>query len=295
MKGALPSFLVIGAAKTGTTSLYEYLRAHPQVAMSTGKEPSFFSDERRWRKGLGWYRGFFPDAGPEVAAVGEASVRYTYYPVVRGVPERIRSVLPHVRLIYLVRHPIERIRSMYVHGLQLGWEALPFERAIEEHQLYLASSLYWMQLGRYLRCFDRSRILVLRSEDLRTAREGTFRRVCDFLEVDPGATGIPLTEEHNRADVRRRVPRSERLWRIRNTPAVGRVRGRGPRPVRAAVSRALSTGSPRPVDVQVTPPIAARLLRALRWDTRRLGEFLEQDLSPWETWPPPGPTSSSTR
>src|SRR6266568_6603804 len=94
--GRLPNFFVIGAMKAGTTSLYEYLFAHPNVFLPTEtKEPAFFA--RNWRRGEGWYRSLFAGAGDAVA-VGEASTSYTKYPTITTVPDRMASVVPEARL-----------------------------------------------------------------------------------------------------------------------------------------------------------------------------------------------------
>ena len=116
----LPSFLVIGAMKAGTTSLYHYLHAHPQVFMPSIKELDFFVAGGNWGRGLHWYQKQFAGAGPGAVAVGEASTMYTKYPSVDGVPERIAAHLPEVRLVYVVRDPIDRIRSHYRHRVAVG-------------------------------------------------------------------------------------------------------------------------------------------------------------------------------
>ncbi|MBA3583056.1 MAG: sulfotransferase domain-containing protein, partial [Gemmatimonadetes bacterium] len=110
----LPDFIVIGAMKSGTTTLFEWLADQPEFALPALKEPNFFSDDRQWRKGLGWYGGLFADAPPD-CLVGEASVRYTGASLSAIAAERMAATVPHARLIYLVRHPIDRIRSQYRH------------------------------------------------------------------------------------------------------------------------------------------------------------------------------------
>ena len=107
----LPNLIVIGAAKCGTTSLHEYLDLHPEVAMSREKELDFFVEEKHWGRGVEWYAAQFEDAPVR----GESSPSYTAYPRYRGVPERIRRVVPDAKLVYLVRDPVERIVSHFVH------------------------------------------------------------------------------------------------------------------------------------------------------------------------------------
>jgi hypothetical protein len=108
----LPTFLGIGTVKGGSSSMYYYLKAHPMIFMSEPKELQFFVAELNWDRGLEWYERHF--AGAEAfAAAGEFSPGYTQHPHLSGVPKRIASVLPDVRLVYFVRDPIERMRSHY--------------------------------------------------------------------------------------------------------------------------------------------------------------------------------------
>jgi hypothetical protein len=101
----LPNLIVIGAMKAGTTSLHAYLSLHPEIFMSANKEPRFFTEEWNWHKGLEWYEAQFPE---RVTIRGESTPDYTKLPEIRNVPERIHSLIPDVRLIYLVRDPIDR-------------------------------------------------------------------------------------------------------------------------------------------------------------------------------------------
>src|SRR5215216_7751234 len=131
----LPDFLVLGAQKAGTTALYAYLRRHPQIAGPSWKEVSFF--DRHYARGESWYRGNFPSrpatwlarrrAGAE-PIVGEASPGYLFHP---HAPQRVATLLPNVRLIALLRDPVDRALSHYHHELALGRESLSFEEAIE--------------------------------------------------------------------------------------------------------------------------------------------------------------------
>src|SRR5437867_237452 len=95
----LPNFLLIGAMKAGTTSLYQYLRSHPNVFMASPKELHYFSHRRE--ASLDWYKAHF-SAANAAAAVGEASASYTTYPECESVPERIADVMPDIRLLYLI-------------------------------------------------------------------------------------------------------------------------------------------------------------------------------------------------
>jgi hypothetical protein len=194
----LPTFLLIGAMKAGTTSLYHYLSAHPQVVTSRYKAPEFFVEESNWHRGIDWYRRQFPAVGPDILAIGEASNVYTKYPRYRGVPERIAAHLPDVRLIYAVREPVARIRSHYQTRVAEGSETAPFAEAVFADPIYLDYSRYALQMEQYLEHFPREQLLVITSEDLRTSREDTMRKVYEFIRVDPNFTSSELDRDFYR-------------------------------------------------------------------------------------------------
>ncbi|MGH8643706.1 MAG: sulfotransferase family protein [Gammaproteobacteria bacterium] len=200
--GMLPNFLLIGAMKAGTTSLYHYLRAHPQIYMSPVKEPEFFAEESNWRRGLDWYRKQFASAGPDTVAIGEASTVYTKYPRYRGVPQRIVALIPQARLIYVIRDPIERIRSHYQHKVAQGSERAPLEKAVFENPIYVDCSRYALQIEQYLEYFPLEQLLVITLEDLRDARLATIRSVYQHLGVDVDFVPSDLGREFYRTNDR---------------------------------------------------------------------------------------------
>src|SRR5438132_12654782 len=132
----LPTFLIIGAMKAGSSSLYEYLRIHPEIFMPDMKEPDYFSKRARRGVGLEWYSRLFEGAD-RARAIGAASTDYTKVPTYSEVPARIAMVLPTTQLIYVVRHPIERMRSQYVHEVATGKQTLPIEEALLSDSRYL--------------------------------------------------------------------------------------------------------------------------------------------------------------
>ncbi len=151
--------------------------------MSKRKELDFFIADRQWDKGVSWYKSQFSD---DVAVNGESSTGYTKYPLVRDVPKRMHSVLPTARLIYLVRDPVDRIISHYIHDYAQGRENRPIGDALNllENNQYLDLSKYYSQLRQYLEFYTLDRILVVMTEDLRDHRFSTLRRIFRFLTVD---------------------------------------------------------------------------------------------------------------
>jgi hypothetical protein len=217
----VPTFLVIGAQRAGTTSLFDYLLRHPDVrgplaggdqVWWTGKELHFF-DERFWR-GLNWYRSFFPTVFSRNArrrtgkdlVVGEATPFYMFHPL---VPERVAASIPEVRLVALLRDPVERAWSHYKIMRRSRREKLSFGEALEaepdrlakererlltdpkfrslhyRHHAYFARGLYAEQLERWLDHFPREQLLVLRAEELHERPADVYRTVLEFLDLRP--------------------------------------------------------------------------------------------------------------
>lgn len=207
----LPGFLVVGAQKAGTSSLFDHLCAHPQVGRSQLKETDFFS--YHYARGLTWYRSHF---GIGSSVVGEASPSYLYHPC---VPERVARDLPGVRLVVLLRDPVERALSHYEHERRRGLEPLGLEAALaaEEdriaadreaitrdplhrattmrHYSYVDRGRYAEQLERWFAHHDRDRMLILCSETYAQDTATEFGRVQEFLGLD--AWQPPAFERRN--------------------------------------------------------------------------------------------------
>jgi len=273
-----PNFVIIGAQKAATSSLWMYLRQHPEVFMPGEKETDFFIAEKAWPLGLEWYESLFASAASKGAtAVGEASPNYTLYPGFPGVPKRMAQVIPEARLIYVLRDPIERMVSGYLQVLAHGQETLPIKRALLERPHYVDASRYAMQVERYLPYFDRSRILIILSEDLEAKPAETLDRVLRFLELPHGWRPADLGVRYHTTQGKR-VPRA--WWR--NLGGL-MIRGRIPRlPVpKSAATSPLTTRALGPDDVTLTGDLRKRLEETLRPDVERLREYLGEDFHGW--------------
>lgn len=178
----LPNLIIIGAMKCGTTSLHFYLSRHPQVRMSRPKELNFFCADGSWSKGIDWYESHF---NGDARIFGESSPSYSNFPIRPGVPARMHSVLPEAKLIYIVRDPIERIVSQYVHSLASGTEKRTFAEVVDAmDEVYVSRSQYFLQLQQYLEFFPESGILVIDHHELLEKRMETLAKVFRYLEVD---------------------------------------------------------------------------------------------------------------
>jgi hypothetical protein len=144
-QGALPNLIIIGGLKCGTTSLHHYLNLHPRVTMSRPKELNFFVGELNWDLGPEWYASHFERAA---LVRGESSPHYTNLPRFTGVAERMHDVLGgQARIVYMVRDPIERILSHYLHNVGGGYEHRPIDEALADpDSAYVARSRYAMQI-----------------------------------------------------------------------------------------------------------------------------------------------------
>jgi hypothetical protein len=272
----LPNFLVIGTMKGGTTSLYHYLRDHPQIFMSSVKEPMFFASN--WNKGLEWYERLF-DGAKDAAAVGEASANYTKHPHIPGVPTRIAKLLSEVHLIYLIRHPVDRMISEYHHRIAKGWDHgdRSLEEALLADESYCDFSRYAMQIDQYLEYFHPSQLLVLKSEDLKTDRMQTLRRVYEFLGVDSSWQPPHLWQEFQTGSEQR--PRRPVDHALRKIPGYRTLASVAPLSLKRVKYRlttkkappkpALSDGARREVEDR------------LRDDVRRLRQYMGKDFDGW--------------
>ena len=210
----LPNFLIVGAAKSGTSSLYEYLSQHPDVYLCPVKEPCYFSDgnPRLVRTDLE-YEALFNGRTTETA-VGEASASYLYDP---EAPGKIKALLDSVKIIIILRNPVNRAYSQWGQIFyQLGYERLSFEDALqaEDERIaqgkfgktspfyygfyrYFHAGLYYEQVKRYFDTFDREWVQVHIFEEFIKDPIKTCKEVYTFIGVDPDF--IPVTEKHNPA------------------------------------------------------------------------------------------------
>lgn len=236
----MPNFLIIGAAKSGTTSLYYYLKKHPQVYMSPVKEPRFFSFENQvlsFKDSQGDnekanetsitrledYLSLFNGVSHQ-KAIGEASPVYMYYP---ETYKRIKERIPDVKLIAILRDPVDRAYSSYLHLKRLGLEpCTSFEKALCKEKMrikenwgllyhYIEQGFYYKQLKPYYDEFHENQIKVYLFEDLRDRPRDLLRDIYSFLDIDDGYLPKEF-EEYNASG----IPRSMALYRFLNTKSV---------------------------------------------------------------------------
>jgi len=179
-----PNLFIIGAMKSGTTSLHSYLDSHPEIFMCKPKEPKFFSRESNLAKGEEWYQAFFANAG-EASIIGESSTEYSKAPDIDGVPQRIAKFNPEARFIYIMRDPIERTISHYWLSVRAWGERRDMLTAFQQDPHYLNVSHYAMQLSPYFEIFGRDKVACLTLEEMKKNTSDILGNLFVWLGVEP--------------------------------------------------------------------------------------------------------------
>ena len=272
----LPNFLIIGAAKGGTTSLYNYLRQHPDIYMSPMKEPNYFTDEdqlfgKRSVRARSEYERLFAEVNGE-RAIGEATPRYLN--AIGGV-RRIHADLPGVRLIATLRQPAERGFSAYQARFTDSSEFAPVEEVMQPGNYQYESGLYHAKLQRYFDTFPREQIKVILFDDLIAKPEETVRSLFEFLGVAPDFA-VDTTTRFNRTY----SPRFVGLTRLFNATANSFARI-----APWASGTGLGTPLRRKLLLRKPDPMPSDLWRRLtdqyRDDIIATGKLIGRDLSHW--------------
>lgn len=205
-------FVVIGAMKAGTTAMCDWMSAQPGLLVSEPKEPGIFvSDEAatHWRHQL---PSLFPTWTPG-AVCGEGSTDYSKSPVVSGVPRRLQQHSPDVRLIYMMRHPLQRTISQFRFEWLLGGPTMDFDEAVDRNPGLVAFSRYAFQLRQWLEVFPADRLLPVFAEAFAADGPRETRRVLDFLEVEADGIEEPDIARSNESGQLVRPSRARRLLR----------------------------------------------------------------------------------
>lgn len=201
----MPDFLICGAQKAGTTSLNFYLRNHPDIYIPWKKELHFFDNDSNFNKGIVWYTKHFSKADKE-SITGESTPIYMY---LDKVPVRIVGAMPSVKLIFILRNPVERAWSHYWDSVKRGKEFLSFENAVKNENeriqageesrrffSYVDRGKYIDQIERYLKYFTRTQMYFILTEDLRNNPGQAMAGLLNFLGVKSGKINAAPTIKH---------------------------------------------------------------------------------------------------
>ena len=293
----MPNFLVIGAAKAGTSSLYHYLKQHPQIYMSPEKEPRFFALEGEKLDFGGPAQGINQGSVTSLEAycqlfqgvtneqaIGEAS---TLYLSSLKAPQRIKHYLPKAKLIAVLRDPAERAFSSYMHLVRDGYETLSFAEALDEEAsrlqekwqplwYYQQRGFYYKQLERYYKLFEPEQIKIYLYEDLAADSTAVVQDIARFLGVDANFTP-ELTRENVSG-----VPKSRWLQHLftQDNPLKSTLKPLFPQQLRRGI-----TENVKKQNLGAKPSLSSEtrqeLIAVYREDILKLQELIERDLSTW--------------
>lgn len=204
----LPDFLIIGAMKAGTSSLFRYLSSHPEIVPSSVKETDFFFSPKQYDRGRSYYEGLFQGEGDRAL---EASPNYTKRHLRPGMPEKIHALMPGVKMVYVVRDPVQRLVSHYVHNLDHGRERRTFSEAIREPDSnYILTSRYHFQLEAFLDYFPADQFMILDSARLRDDTEAAVASVCGFFGIPADCDPAVMSQQIHPSSAKTRASLIER-------------------------------------------------------------------------------------
>ncbi len=273
----LPSFLILGSQKAGTTSLYHILRKHPEIYMPDTKEVNYFFYESKYSRGIKYYKTFFENTPQGVKAIGEASPGYICHPL---VPERIKRELPHIeKLIVTVRNPINRAFSQFTDNLRHLEAECTFEEALkfslnevfEPGKLgYFSRGTYIQYIERYVDLFGRNNLLVLVFEDLIKDPLAFYRKCFEFLDVDPAFQCPEMERKFNASNIWSNPVYSWFFEHPKSTCFLS-----------PHMRRLLCRGKERKYKATMSQETRNRLIEFYTPWNNRLSQFLNRDLSEW--------------
>lgn len=268
-----PDFIIIGAMKCATSTLQKQLALQPGIFMTSPKEPNFFSDDNIYANGIDWYASLYQDA-LKTDIKGEASTHYSKLPTYPETIARLKQYCsPPPRLIYVIRHPIERLVSHYMHEWSQGNISVDINQAIKTVPELIDYSRYHYQIAPYLEAFGRDQVLLVFYEQLSQAPSAQLARCAAFINYPHPTQWIESEARQNVSAQRlRKFPGYDLLI---NTPLLARIRRTlVPRFLRDNVKSRLTMKS-RP---QLSSESTRELTKIFNDDLSKLGQLIGADL-----------------
>lgn len=283
MKGRLPDFLIIGGMKCGTTSLYDYLSLHPDIHMTSPKELHFFSLRKFNPEGLATYKEHF-ESDKKVA--GSVPQNYTKRHVTEfsGAPGRLYRYCPDIKLIYIVRDPLDRIYSHYNESQEnvKGADSLLASVQDLDSSHFVQTSRYYYQLSAFLEYFPPEQMLIVATEALHHNRLTTLNQIFEFLHVDKVEDEALFSFVSNQSANKRRITF---LGRWMYGPRGAAVRRLIPNQIKNRLSKsaAFQSAIRAPLKKEQLPPeVETAIKDYLRPDVEQLRAFSKNSLSEWD-------------
>ena len=244
-----PDFILIGAMKCGTSTLATQLGLQKGIFMTTPKEPNFFSDDAIYAHGPEWYEALFKAAAPHQLK-GEASTHYTKLPTYPATLERMLRMLPDLKLVYMIRHPVNRAVSHYMHEWSEGHMSSDAAQAFEQASEIIDYGRYGMQIAPFVQAYGADRIHLTSLEQITMDPAGEFARITDFLGASGSAWIEDLPAQNISAERVRRLPMQHIL--VDNAVATALRRALVPKSMRRWVrkQRSMTTRPEVPDDLR---------------------------------------------
>lgn len=219
-----PDFIIIGAMKCATSTIHDQLARHDGISMSEPKEPNFFSDEENWNRGLGWYGALF-ESMPEADIKGESSTHYTKLPTYRACADRLYAQLPNVKLVYVMRDPVDRLVSQFIHEWSVRTipDSCSIDQAVRAFPELLAYSRYAMQLEPYVERYGREGILPVFFERLMAGPQEELERIARFIGYEHEVKWIEGDAKNVSSQRQRRSPMLNAVLNLRLTQTLRRT------------------------------------------------------------------------
>ncbi len=243
--GRMPDFLLIGGMKCGSTTLHDYLVEHPQLAEPRYKEPGFFSRPERFELGLAWYHDVFAGAQPGQLAF-ESSTCYSRHPHFGEVAPRIHEHLPDIKLVYIMRHPVDRLYSHYRHAMLERHKKgtgpiVSLQAALAETDELFDTGCYLRQIEQFTAHYSRDRFFFLTLDELKTDPDAVLSRLQAFLGIDVKADLSSTLQGASNAIRARAVATSagSAKERLRRNPMVRLAKRIIPKQARSAIMASL--------------------------------------------------------
>ena len=277
---AIVDFMIIGAMKSGTTTLANILSGHPDVCFCLVKEPHFFSKTENWQCNLDTYRSLYAPTGNQLC--GEASTTYTCYPEFnKAVWKSLHEFNPRLKLIYIMRHPVDRIVSHYVHNFQRGYTSSSFEEDAIRNPTYLNRTRYFTQVRPYIEHFGREQVLLLTFEEFQLDKKATLNRIAGFLGIDFSKFHDFISVHANKSIG---VAKTHiRLEQVKASKWVKTVRPFVPHRLRTSISKKLHNLTARKLEDK---PTVSTELKDILWDLLimdilEIEKLMQRNLAEW--------------
>jgi len=268
-----PDFIIIGAMKSATSTLHEQLALQEGIFMTTPKEPNYFSDDEQYAKGSDWYDALFLDA-TDADLCGESSTHYTKLPDYPLTVGRMAKRLQSPKLIYVLRHPIDRLVSHYIHQWTQNIMRCDINEAIDQYEELTAYSCYAKQLAPYIKQFGCENILLVCNEAIRENPQIQLQRVAEFIGYKGATAWKANLAAQNVSSERVRLFKGYK-WLVESAMMTALRRFLVPQSIRNRIKRQL-TMQKRP---EIDPAHLEKLTTLFNADLASLGSYVGITLS----------------